>query len=134
MLRARLPIEPLWRRIHRAVNQDLETTYVRRHRDRLRRAERRIDRSDGLPARTTRSQCLAAHGMLAAHRKFQVGSYQLRAGYPSRWRFDSLTVFGLLGGANSGGHDGDAALLRIGPAQQAEDLGFKGDFVGMLGG
>jgi hypothetical protein len=53
---------------------------------------------------------------------------------PARRLDESLTVFGLLGEGNSGGHNGDAALLRIGPAQQAEDLGFNGDFVGMLGG
>jgi hypothetical protein len=48
---------------------------------------------------------------------------------PEGW-IDQLTIFGLLG---DGGTD-EAALVRLGPAQKVERLGFSGDFVGMLGG
>jgi hypothetical protein len=48
---------------------------------------------------------------------------------PEGW-IDPLTIFGLLGD----GGTGDAARVRIGPAQKVESLGFTSDFVGMLGG
>jgi hypothetical protein len=51
---------------------------------------------------------------------------------PEGW-VDGGTVFGRLGEGNSGGHNGNAAMLRLDPVLKAEDLGFKGHFVGMLG-
>jgi hypothetical protein len=51
--------------------------------------------------------------------------------YPEGW-VDSRIVFGRIGNP---GDPLDAALVRIGDAQpSAADLGFVGDFVGMLGG
>jgi hypothetical protein len=85
---------------------------------------------------------IAVSGQIQAASTFQTsgqwwgpsGAGSLPANFlPEGW-IDPHTVYGLFGEGDSGGHNGDAALLRIGPALRAEDLGFKGDFVGMLGG